>query len=148
MSAEDVAVGRASLFDCVLKGPRNVLLSDDLGELLRTVFARQDGVAHEEETSIIRDGREARLNYEIGILQLSAPKHAMRKAGSHRVHVSPRPRTKIKSRLTTVAVAIHPALRSIAPTRSSLPLHLRIRLGRLSKPAFAPSVEGNAEAIT
>jgi hypothetical protein len=33
-----------------------VLLSDDLGELLRTVFAGQDGVTHAEET-IIRDGR-------------------------------------------------------------------------------------------
>jgi hypothetical protein len=32
-------------------------LSDDLGELLRTVFAGQDGVTHEGEASIIRDGR-------------------------------------------------------------------------------------------
>jgi len=31
-----------------------VLLSDDLGELLRTVFAGQDGVTHAEEL-IIRD---------------------------------------------------------------------------------------------
>jgi hypothetical protein len=26
-----------------------VLLSDDLGEFLRTIFTRQDGVAHEQE---------------------------------------------------------------------------------------------------
>jgi hypothetical protein len=34
-----------------------VLLSDNLGEFLRTVFARQDGVAHEPEETIIRDER-------------------------------------------------------------------------------------------
>jgi hypothetical protein len=38
----------------------NVLLSDDLGELLRTVFARQDGVAHGEENTIIRDANSTR----------------------------------------------------------------------------------------
>jgi hypothetical protein len=32
-----------------------VLLSDHLGEFLRTIFARQDGVAHEQEEMIIRD---------------------------------------------------------------------------------------------
>jgi hypothetical protein len=34
-----------------------VLLSDDVRELLRPVFARQDGVAHEVEDTIIRDAR-------------------------------------------------------------------------------------------
>jgi hypothetical protein len=32
-----------------------VFLSDNLGKFLRPVFARQDGVAHEQEASIIRD---------------------------------------------------------------------------------------------
>ena len=57
MSAENVAVGSASLFDGVLQGTGDVLLSDHLGEFLRTVFARQDGVAHEPEDMIIRDAR-------------------------------------------------------------------------------------------
>ena len=56
VSAEDVAVGGASLFDGVLQGAGDVLLSDDLGELLRTVLAGQDGVAHGREETIIRDG--------------------------------------------------------------------------------------------
>jgi hypothetical protein len=34
-----------------------VLLSDNLGELLRPIFARQDGIAHEPEDTIIRDQR-------------------------------------------------------------------------------------------
>jgi len=55
VTAEDVAVGAASLLDGVLQGAGNVLLSDDLGEPLRTIFARQDGVAHEPEETIIRD---------------------------------------------------------------------------------------------
>ncbi len=46
MAAEDVAVGGASLLDGVLQGAGDVLLSDDLGEFLRTVFAGQDGVTH------------------------------------------------------------------------------------------------------
>ena len=46
MAAEDVAVGGASLLDGVLEGAGDVLLSDDLGEFLRTVFAGQDGVTH------------------------------------------------------------------------------------------------------
>src|SRR5262249_3483936 len=44
-----VAVGGASLLDGVLEGAGNVLLSDDLGELLRTVFSGEDGVGHEPE---------------------------------------------------------------------------------------------------
>jgi hypothetical protein len=46
MSAENVAVGGASLLDRVLEGAGDVFLSDDLGELLRTVFAGEDGVGH------------------------------------------------------------------------------------------------------
>ena len=57
MAAEDVAVRGASLLQSILQGPGDVLLSDHLGEFLRTIFARQDGVAHEQEESIIRDGR-------------------------------------------------------------------------------------------
>jgi hypothetical protein len=38
-----------------------VLLSDHLGEFLRTIFARQDGVAHEQEDTIIRDRTEDKL---------------------------------------------------------------------------------------
>ena len=49
-------MGGASLLDGVLEGAGDVLLSDDLGELLRTVFAGQDGVRHEGEEKIIRDG--------------------------------------------------------------------------------------------
>src|SRR5579864_5405964 len=52
MPAEDVAMGGTSLFDGVLQRTGNVLLSDDLGEPLRTVFAGQDGVTH---------GRKSRL---------------------------------------------------------------------------------------
>ena len=52
MTAEDVAMGGTSLLDGVLEGTGDVLLSDDLGELLRTVFAGQDRVTH---------GRKSRL---------------------------------------------------------------------------------------
>src|ERR1700719_3287189 len=52
MSAEDVPVRAASLFDGVLQRAGHVLLPDDLGELLRTVFAGQDGITH---------GRKSRL---------------------------------------------------------------------------------------
>lgn len=55
MAAEDVAVRSASLLQSILQGAGNVLLSDNFGELLRTIFARQDGIAHEPEESIIRD---------------------------------------------------------------------------------------------
>jgi hypothetical protein len=46
VSAENVAVGGASLLDGVLQSAGDVLLSDDLGEFLRTILAGQDGVAH------------------------------------------------------------------------------------------------------
>ena len=59
MSAEDVPVSAASLGDGVLESTGDVLLSDDLGELLRTVLTRQDGVAHESEMTIIRDQWES-----------------------------------------------------------------------------------------
>ena len=49
MAAENVAVGGASLLDGVLQGAGNVLLPDDLGEFLRTVFAGQNLVAHDGE---------------------------------------------------------------------------------------------------
>src|SRR5271166_1349850 len=52
MAAEDVAVGGASLLDGVLQGAGNVLLSDDLGEFLRTIFAGQDGVTHGRKTRL------------------------------------------------------------------------------------------------
>src|ERR1700739_1492061 len=60
MAAEDIAVGGASLLDGVLEGAGDVFLSDDLGELLRTVLAGQDGVAHELEETIIRYERRSR----------------------------------------------------------------------------------------
>ena len=66
----------------------------------------------------------------------------------HRDQVSPRPSTKMNSRLATAAVAIHGVLRSTGATWVSLSVPLRIMLGRLSSPAFAPKVEGNAEAMT
>lgn len=39
MSAEDVAVRDAALFERVLQGARDVVLSGDVGELERTIFA-------------------------------------------------------------------------------------------------------------
>src|SRR5260370_29780783 len=59
MSAEDVPVGAASLFNGVLQRAGDVLLSNDLGELLRTVFAGQDRITHGRKNTIIRDGRGA-----------------------------------------------------------------------------------------
>jgi hypothetical protein len=47
MPAENISVGGASLLQSVLQGAGDVLLSDNLGEFLRPVFARQDGIAHE-----------------------------------------------------------------------------------------------------
>jgi hypothetical protein len=38
-----------------------MLLSDDLGEFLRAVFAGQDGVTHEGEETIIRDRDSEKL---------------------------------------------------------------------------------------
>src|ERR1700686_556492 len=58
MPAEDVAVRGPSLFQGILQGARDVLLSDHLGELLRTIFTRQDGVAHEPEEMIIQPMRQ------------------------------------------------------------------------------------------
>ena len=58
MSAVDVAVRCSSLLDRILERAGDVLLSDDLGELLRTVFTGQDGITHESEESIIRDAAE------------------------------------------------------------------------------------------
>ena len=58
MAAEYVAVRSASLLQSILQGAGNVFLSDNFGELLRTIFARQDGIAHEPEESIIRDRRQ------------------------------------------------------------------------------------------
>jgi hypothetical protein len=54
VATEDIAVGGSSLLNGVLECPGNVLLSNDLGELQRTVFAGQDGVTHAGEL-IIRD---------------------------------------------------------------------------------------------
>ena len=46
MAAEDVAMGRPALFYSVLEGMGDMFLSDNLGELLRTVLARENLVAH------------------------------------------------------------------------------------------------------
>src|SRR5580692_1722692 len=64
--------------------------------------------------------------------------------------VSPRPSTKINVRLEIAATAIHAVLRSMGQlTVSSSPrFHRRIMLGRLNRPAFAPKVDGKADAIT
>ena len=67
---------------------------------------------------------------------------------NHRDQVSPRPSIKIKIRAAAAPAAIHAGLRSIAPTGASLGFHLRIMLGKLNKLAFAPKVEGSAEAMT
>ena len=55
MPAKNVPVGSSSLFDGILQRTGHVLLSDDLGEILRAIFAGQDGVTHEVEDKIIRD---------------------------------------------------------------------------------------------
>jgi hypothetical protein len=49
VAAENVSVGSTALFESILQSAGDVLLSDDLGEFLRPVFARQDGIAHEME---------------------------------------------------------------------------------------------------
>ena len=46
MPAEDVAVGDALLRNRILQGARDVFLADNVGEFLRTIFARQDLIAH------------------------------------------------------------------------------------------------------
>ncbi len=46
MAAEDIAVRDALLRDGILQGAGDVFLTDDVGEFLRPVFARQDLVAH------------------------------------------------------------------------------------------------------
>jgi len=40
MSAEDIAVGDALLFDGIFEGARNVLLPDHIGKCLRTILTR------------------------------------------------------------------------------------------------------------
>ena len=58
MPAEDVAVGDALLLDGILQRAGDVLLPDHVGELLWTVFARQNLVTHGRENSIIRSGED------------------------------------------------------------------------------------------
>src|ERR1700722_3822543 len=55
VAAEYVAMRGPSLFQSILQRAGDMLLPDYVGELLRTVFARENGVAHEQEESIIRD---------------------------------------------------------------------------------------------
>ena len=55
MSAEDVPVRRALLFDRVLERAGDVLLPDHFGEFLGAVLARQDLIAHGVDSRIIRD---------------------------------------------------------------------------------------------
>lgn len=70
-------------------------------------------------------------------------------AEHYRDHVSPRPSMKINSKLATAAVAIHAPLCRIGPTCfSSLRLLFGIMKGRLNRPAFAPKVDGRADAMT
>jgi hypothetical protein len=46
VAAEDVAMCNSLLLESVLQGPGNVVLTDDIGEALRPVFAREYLVAH------------------------------------------------------------------------------------------------------
>src|SRR5882762_1980638 len=55
MSAENVAVSDPFLLDRILERAGNMLLSNDFGELLWPVFARENLIAHGRETTIIRD---------------------------------------------------------------------------------------------
>src|SRR6202034_659000 len=65
---------------------------------------------------------------------------------SQRVQLIPRPSTTMNSRLAMAPLTIHPVLRRMMMGSSRL--ESLIRLGRLRRPAFAPSVDGNADAIT
>jgi len=79
MATENVTVRSSPLFESVLQGAGDVLLSNDLGELLRTVFSRQNGVTHGTEQSIIRDraGLHRRIDgWDRG--QVSACRHEQR----------------------------------------------------------------------
>jgi hypothetical protein len=49
VAAEDIAVRRTALGKRVLQGAGNMLLADDVGELLGTVFAGKNLVTHDEE---------------------------------------------------------------------------------------------------
>jgi hypothetical protein len=49
MSAENVAMGGASLLDSVLQGASDVVLSNDFGEFLRTIFSGENLIAHEQK---------------------------------------------------------------------------------------------------
>ena len=46
MAAKNVAVRRSPLLNGILERAGNMFLSDHLGELLRTVLARQNLIAH------------------------------------------------------------------------------------------------------
>jgi hypothetical protein len=63
-------------------------------------------------------------------------------------HGIPRPSTTINNRLATRAAAFQATLRFIGSTRGFRPFLRRIISGRLSIPAFAPKVEGSADAMT
>jgi hypothetical protein len=52
VAAEDVPVGRPSLLDPILQRASHMLLSDDFGEFLGTVFARENGITHEPKTRL------------------------------------------------------------------------------------------------
>src|SRR5262249_6805723 len=52
VSAKDISVSRAPLLNGVLQGLGDVLLPYDLGELLRTVLAGQNLIAHESEAKL------------------------------------------------------------------------------------------------
>src|SRR5580658_9281296 len=69
-------------------------------------------------------------------------------AGRHRDQVMPRPSTKMNPALKIAPAAIHPALRRIGASFPSWPPRQRIRSGRLKRPAFAPNVDGSADATT
>jgi ABC-type ATPase with predicted acetyltransferase domain len=49
MTAENVAVSGSPLFKSILERAGDVVLADDLGELLRTVFTGQYLITHDED---------------------------------------------------------------------------------------------------
>jgi hypothetical protein len=49
MTTENVPMRDALLLNGIFESPRNVVLADDLGETLGTIFARQNLVGHDRK---------------------------------------------------------------------------------------------------
>jgi hypothetical protein len=54
--AEDVSMRDSPLLDCILERTGDVLLPDNIGELLRSVFAGQNLIAHRQKLRLYGAG--------------------------------------------------------------------------------------------